>query len=121
MTVRTTSPAFKSNAHRALHDAQLQAALQNVRSVFIEKRQQAAAKLPEFEVLRDSARDIKDHTLAHLDLYLDAYSTRVTESGGTVHFARTAEEACTTIVDICQRHGAKIVSKGKSMVAEEIG
>ena len=33
----------------------------------------ADAKLPEFEALRDEARDIKDHTLAHLDLYLEAY------------------------------------------------
>jgi L-lactate dehydrogenase complex protein LldF len=121
MTIQTTSPAFKANAHRALQDAQLQAALQNVKSGFIDKRQLAAAKLPEFDALRDAARDIKDHTLAHLDLYLETYAARVEDSGGTVHYARTAAEACDAIVDICQRRGAKIISKGKSMVAEEIG
>ena len=36
-----------------------------------------STRLPEFEALRDSARDIKDHTLAHLDLYLEAYERKV--------------------------------------------
>ena len=116
-----TSPAFKQNAHDALGDKQLQQALGNVRAGFIDKRAQAAERLPEFEALRDSARDIKDHVLAHLDLYLERYETKVRESGGQVHFARTAQEACATIVDICKAQGARTVTKGKSMVSEEIG
>ena len=55
--------------------------------------QKAADRLPEFEALRDSARDIKNHTLDHLDLYLEAYEEKVTASGGHVHLARNAEEA----------------------------
>ncbi len=121
MSANQTSTEFKDNAHRALEDAQLQEALGNVRSGFIDKRRMAADRLPEFEALRDSARDIKDHTLAHLDLYLEAYEAKVVESGGTLHFARTAAEATAQIVAICKRHGAKIVTKGKSMIAEEIG
>ena len=39
------------------------------------------------------ARAIKDHTLDHLDLYLEAYEARVTAPGGHVHFAETAEDA----------------------------
>ena len=70
MTIHSTSPAFKQNAHNALADKQLQQALGNVRAGFIDKRTQAADRLPEFESLRDSARDIKTHVLAHLDLYL---------------------------------------------------
>ena len=116
-----TSPAFKQNAHDALADKQLQQALANVRAGFIDKRAQTAARLPEFEELRDSARDIKNHVLAHLDLYLEAYETKVREAGGHVHFARTAEEACATIVEICKAQGARTVTKGKSMVSEEIG
>ncbi len=49
------------------------------------------SKLPEFDALRDSARDIKNHTLQHLDLYLEAYEEKVKASGGHVHFARNAE------------------------------
>lgn len=121
MSVHATSPQFKDNAHRALHDAQLQRAMGNVRVGFIEKRIKAAEKLPEFEALRDSARDIKDHTLAHLDLYLEAYVAKVEETGGVVHFARDAAEARRIVTEICKAAGARTVTKGKSMISEEIG
>jgi L-lactate dehydrogenase complex protein LldF len=121
MTVHATSPEFKRNAARALADGQLQKALGNVKQGFIDKRQKATEKLPEFEDLRDSARDIKNHTLEHLDLYLEAYEDKVKASGGHVHFARNAEEARDVILGICRDAGARTVTKGKSMIAEEIG
>jgi L-lactate dehydrogenase complex protein LldF len=121
MTVHATSPQFKENAARALADEQLQRALGNVKKGFIDKRQRAAERLPEFEALRDRARDIKNHTLAHLDLYLERYEAAVTASGGHVHFARTAEEAREIIARICREAGARTVTKGKSMIAEEVG
>jgi L-lactate dehydrogenase complex protein LldF len=116
-----TSPAFKANARRALNDAQLQKALGSVRSGFIQKRAASVDALPEFEALRDHARAIKDHTLAHLDLYLEAFEEKVAENGGEVHYAETAAEACELILGICRRVGARTVTKGKTMVAEEIG
>jgi L-lactate dehydrogenase complex protein LldF len=121
MSVHSTSPQFKQNAARALDDAQLQKALGNVKQGFIDKRQAAADKLPEFESLRDAARDIKNHTLEHLDLYLEAYEEKVKASGGHVHFARNADEACQIVLGICRETGAKTVTKGKSMISEEIG
>jgi L-lactate dehydrogenase complex protein LldF len=119
--MRITSPAFKDNAAHALVDANLQKALRNVERGFIDKRQIAAAALPEFEALRDRARDIKDHTLAHLDLYLEAYERKVVASGGHVHWAETAEDARRIVLDICRSLGARTVTKGKTMIAEEIG
>jgi len=118
--VHLTSPRFKSNADHALHDEQLQKALANVRVGFIDKRARSVEALPEFERLRDNARDIKNHTLAHLDLYLEAYETKVTKAGGFVHFAETAADARDIILSICRSVGAKTVTKGKSMIAEEI-
>jgi L-lactate dehydrogenase complex protein LldF len=85
-----TSPRFKDNAKAALADADLQNALKFVEVNFIARRREVADKLPEFEALRDSARDIKDHTLAHLDLYLEAYEKRVVEHGGHVHYPSPA-------------------------------
>jgi L-lactate dehydrogenase complex protein LldF len=115
-----TSPAFKNNARAALGDAQLQRALSKGLG-FVERRRLAAERLPEFEGLRDAARDIKNHTLAHLDLYLEAYETRVTAAGGHLHYAVTAEEARAIVLDICRKASAKTVTKGKTMIAEEIG
>ncbi|MGL4444092.1 MAG: LUD domain-containing protein, partial [Alsobacter sp.] len=120
MTAHVTSPQFKQNATRALADDQLQKAMSNVRQGFIDKRAAVAAKLPEFEALRDSARDIKNHALQNLDLYLERWEEKVTAAGGQVHWARTADEACGAVLDICRRVGAKTVTKGKSMISEEI-
>jgi L-lactate dehydrogenase complex protein LldF len=116
-----TAPEFKANARVALADAQLQRALNNVRSHFVDKRAQAAAALPEFEALRETARAVKNHALDHLDLYLEAYEARVVASGGHVHFAETAEDAREIVLDVCRRAGARTVTKGKSMISEEIG
>lgn len=121
MSLHPTTPAFKQNAHRALRDPELQKALGHVQSGFINKRAAAAERLPEFEALREAGRELKDHTLAHLDLYLEIYEQNVRAAGGHVHFARDAAEACARVVDICKRHDAKTVTKGKSMVSEEIG
>jgi L-lactate dehydrogenase complex protein LldF len=119
--MQITSPAFKENSRRALRDRQLQDALGHVGEGFVHRRRAAVEALPEFEQLRDSAREIKDHTLAHLDLYLEAYEAKVRGAGGEVHYAETAAEACALVLEICRRVGARTATKGKSMVAEEIG
>jgi L-lactate dehydrogenase complex protein LldF len=121
MSEMPDSTHFKENAHAALQDAPLQNALRFVRGNFVEKRAAAAARLPEFEALRDSARDIKDHALAHLDLYLEAYEAKVVAAGGHVHYALTAKEGVDIVLKLCQERGAKAVTKGKSMIAEEMG
>jgi L-lactate dehydrogenase complex protein LldF len=118
--MQVTSPAFKENAAKALADVTLQKALKNVETGFIAKRAMAAAALPEFEALRDAARDLKNHVLAHLDLYLEAYEKKVVAAGGRVHWAESAEDARRIVTDICKRLGAKTVTKGKSMITEEI-
>ena len=120
MSVIATTPKFKENAHAALSDTRLQGALSFSRN-FAVRRAAAADRLPEFEALRDSARAIKDHTLTHLDLYLAAYEEKVRESGGHVHYAEDAEEARRIIIDLCRSFDAKSVTKGKSMIGEEIG
>ena len=38
-----------------------------------------------------------------------------------MHWARTSEEARAAVLKICQTAGAKTVTKGKSMIAEEVG
>ena len=121
MTHAATSPRFKENAKAALADPDLQNALKFVEVNFIARRREVADKLPEFDALRDAARDIKNHTLAHLDLYLEAYEKKVTAAGGHVHYAVTAHDANEIILSICKALGARTATKGKSMVAEEIG
>jgi L-lactate dehydrogenase complex protein LldF len=119
--MQPTSLAFKDNAHRAMADAHLQQALGRARSGFQQKRAEAAARLPEFEALRDAAAAIKDHTLGHLDVYLEAFERRVIEQGGQVHWARDDAEARAIVLRLCREVGARSVTKSKSMITEEIG
>ena len=118
--MQPTSHAFPQNARAELGNETLQRALGLARTGFPLRRQQAIERLPEFEALREQGRAIKDHTLAHLDFYLELYERNVTEAGGKVHWARNAEEARAAVLQICRAVGAKTVTKGKSMVAEEI-
>jgi L-lactate dehydrogenase complex protein LldF len=115
-----TSSAFKQNAAQALKNAGLQRALARSGPSFIARRAAAAAALPEFEQLRDVARDIKNHAIANLDFYLETYEANVLKAGGKVHWCPTAEDARDAVLKICQAANAKTVTKGKSMIGEEI-
>lgn len=122
MSVSTASNRveFQDRAKQALQDASLQRALAKARGGFVDHRQDAIDALPEFDAIRDAARDIKNHVLANLDGYLELYEQQVIENGGQVHWARDAEEACQIIAGICKDVQAKTVTKGKSMVSEEM-
>lgn len=87
---------------------------------FVGKREQAVSEYGNFDALRDLGQEIKDHTLAHLDYYLERYEEEVRRNGGHVHWARDSEEARCIILRICERAEARNVTKGKSMVSEEI-
>jgi L-lactate dehydrogenase complex protein LldF len=119
--VQLTSPAFKTNARHAMANAGLQKALGTAKGAFLQRRAAAVAALPEFEQLRDIGRDIKNHTLANLDFYLEAFAAKVEAAGGIVHWCSTADEARATVLAICKEAGARTVTKGKSMISEELG
>ena len=70
--------------------------------------------------LRRLAGAIKQHTLDHLDVYLDGAQARLEAHGATVHFAADADEACRTVLAILQRRAARRVVKTKSMATEEV-
>lgn len=118
--MRVTTETFKANARAALADEQLQRALAGLPTGLVAQRTAARARLPEFEALREIGRDIKDHTLAHLDLYLEEYEKNATAAGAKVHWAATAAEARDIVLGICRNAGAELVTKGKSMISEEI-
>lgn len=119
--MRIETPQFKDNARGALKDAQLQKALGGLPGGLVAQRAAARDKLPEFESLRDVGRDLRNETLELLDVYLETYEKNATAAGAHVHWAETAADARRLIVEICKAEGAKLVTKGKSMISEEIG
>jgi len=119
--MQAAGSTFTKRVSIAIHDKRLQAALAHASGGFVHKRAQQVAALPEFEALRERARDVKEHVLTNLDGYLERYEEQVTRQGGQVHWAATAEDARRIILEICRKADAKTVTKGKSMVSEEIG
>jgi len=118
MDMKTTT--FKVNARTAIANETLQIELARLSEGFPVRRQNAVDRMPEFEQLRDQARDIKNHVLANLDLYLETYEARVKDHGGCVHWCHDAKAAQEKILEICKAVDAKTVTKSKSMIGEEI-
>ena len=118
--MKSAAHDFPARARSALNNPDLARAMTRARTGFIDRRLAVVETLPEFQALRRIAREIKEHTLHHLDYYLEHFETRVREHGGHVHWASTPADARAIVVDICRAAGAKRVTKGKSMVAEEI-
>jgi L-lactate dehydrogenase complex protein LldF len=72
------------------------------------------------DALRKLAGSIKDHTLHHLDAYLEQAESSLVERGVKVHYASSDQDARDVILSILRQHGVKQLTKSKSMAAEEI-
>lgn len=70
--------------------------------------------------LRRLAGLVKQHTLDHLDEYLERAESKLRENGASVHFAADAARAREITTSILEARGARRVVKTKTMVSEEI-
>src|SRR5215469_15622838 len=118
--LRETEP-FPVAARAALANSQLRRNLGKATATIRAKRAAVVAELPDWEELRAAGQAIKQHTLAHLDHYLEQLEREVTARGGTVHWARDAYEARRLVVGLIRETGATEVVKVKSIVTDEIG
>ncbi len=112
---------FPEAARAALANTQLRRNLGKATRTIRAKRAAVVAELPDWEELRAAGQAIKQHTLAHLDRYLEQLEGQVTARGGTVHWARDANEANRIVTGLVRGTGAAEVVKVKSIVTDEIG
>ncbi len=112
--------SFPALAHAELRNTQLRRNIRRATTTIRARTARVTAELPDWEALRSAGQAIKAATLHDLDTHLLLLEERVTEAGGTVHWARDAEEAREIIVNIARRHGAQRVVKIKSMTTDEI-
>src|SRR5438105_7470609 len=89
---------FLEASHQALADPPLQAALVRLTSTLMAGNRRGYAALADSDKLRDHAKRIKEHSLAHLDQYLEQLEASVHKVGGQVHWAKDAEEARQTVI-----------------------
>jgi L-lactate dehydrogenase complex protein LldF len=112
---------FPKNAAEAVQNSQLRFNLRKATHTIRGKRAGVVGELPDWPELRDAGKTIKDHTLRHLERYLLQMEEAVTRAGGTVHWARDAEEANRIVGDLVAATGESEVVKVKSMATQEIG
>ncbi|HXA56289.1 MAG TPA: LutB/LldF family L-lactate oxidation iron-sulfur protein [Candidatus Acidoferrum sp.] len=124
MTVRVgdaaKAPDFESAAKPLLQNTQLRHNVRHATDVIRAKRAAVVDEMPDWEALREAGRRIKEHTLRHLDVYLQQFEEKCTAAGGKVHWARDADEASRITLDIIKSHGEKEVIKVKTMTSDEI-
>src|SRR6516225_7967001 len=111
---------FLNAARQALTDPPLQAALVRLTSTLMAGNRRGYAALADSDKLRDHAKQIKEHTLAHLDRYLEHLEESVLRARGHVHWAADAEGARRIVVRIAEQAGCKSAVKSKSMTSEEV-
>ena len=99
--------------HEKMHDERLWDLRQ--------KRDREMHGIPEWEELRTLASSIKEHTLIHLDEYLEQFEANARANGIHVHWAKDAAEHNHIIHRVLADHGAKSLIKSKSMLTEECG
>lgn len=85
------------------------------------KRDKASQTLPEWEVLRERAAAIKQHTISHLGDYLEEFERNATRLGAVVHWARDAAEHNAIVYGLLRERGVRRLVKSKSMLTEECG
>lgn len=114
-----TSDSFLDNADAALADTSA-AQRRDAMGLFAPLLRSASlADFSAYEPTRRHLKRVRQHALNNLAHYLEQFETQAGKNGNIVHFARDADEMNSIVLDICQRHDARRVIKGKSMVTEE--
>ena len=120
-----TAPKFQVAARALMGDSQLRKNVRHATKVIQTKRAKVVAEMPDWESLRETGKQIRQHTMRHLDFYLEQFERNCTAAGGEVHWAKDAEDARRIVVELVKASGADGVSpreviKIKSMTTEEI-
>ncbi|MGF7045624.1 L-lactate dehydrogenase complex protein LldF [Paenibacillus sp. DS2015] len=110
----------KQRAELALNNEFLRKAVKFTTERLRDGKQKAADQQGNWEDWRERGRQIRLHTIAHLDYYLNQFADNARANGVHVHFADTAEEAVKITLAIAEQKKARSVVKSKSMVTEEL-
>ena len=115
--------SFRVIAQGRLGDARVQGAIDTATGRLRDLRLAAWDGIGEAEVeaLRERAHRIRMQVIDDLEGHLARFTAALEARGGHVHRAATAEDAQRIIREICERRGARLVAKSKSMATEEIG
>src|ERR1700754_3050169 len=83
------------------------------------KRDKASHAIPDWELLRETASQIKNNVLSNLHQYLQDFEAKAQANGITIHWAADAKEHNDIVLGLLQGMGITRMVKSKSMLTEE--
>lgn len=111
---------FEESAKAYLSNTQLRRNIGHATHTIREKRLNVVNEMSDWEALRETGNQIKNRVMRHLDHYLLQLETSVERAGGTVHWARDADEANRIVTGLVKQKGVPEVVKVKSITTDEI-
>ncbi len=111
---------FKKETFSALNNPQLRGNFKSAMSGLMQKRIAVFPDDQEFNQLSEIGRTTRANALHKLPELLQQLESNCSKNGIQVFWAETVDQANQLVLEIAQRHNAKSVVKGKSMVSEEM-
>jgi L-lactate dehydrogenase complex protein LldF len=111
---------FEEISRQRVGDISLADKLHKSTGTSLTKTQHLIDTMPHWQALRQHARQIKLHTLSHLDQYLRQFVDAATRNRIDVSWAATGQDACRQVIDLAAKYGVRRATKAKSMTTEEI-
>ena len=119
--MKVTTHRFKAVVKKEIADLSSRTFLSFLPPLFAALRQAAMASFPDPAGAHAYAADIRAEVVAHLPELLEEFERNATGHGAKVIWARDAQEANEFILNLAKEKNITLVTKGKSMVSEEIG
>lgn len=121
MSIQIGDRSYSNRINTGIRDQFMRKAVASAQGRLKTGKKLAAEELGNWEEWRALGEEIRTHTLENIDYYLYQLSEEVQKHGGTVYFARTAEDANNYIQNVIKEKNGKKIIKSKSMVTEELG
>ncbi|MBU4317437.1 MAG: lactate utilization protein [Proteobacteria bacterium] len=84
-------------------------------------RDRAMQSFPDPDAANEYSRAIRAEVIARMPELLEEFDKNATANGAKIVWAKTAAEANAFIVNLAKERGVTYVTKGKSMITEEMG
>ncbi|MBU1170825.1 MAG: lactate utilization protein [Proteobacteria bacterium] len=112
---------FKTEALKALNDSTSRSFLDFFLPVLSMVRDLGLSSFPDPVAAVEKARAIRHNAVSRLGDLLETFEKNAIKLGTKVYWARDAEDANAYIMDLIRTNKVPYVTKGKSMISEEIG
>jgi len=112
---------FRKKAAQGIGDTAQRDVLKRLHLIFSALRDYSFSTFADPDAAIARSRDIRSRAVQNLPTYLEQFEQNVIKNGGNVFWAADYGQAREFIVNLARERGVTTITKGKSMVTEEMG